>query len=186
MKFARIMRFAFSLQVFLLLFSLVSVSQQATISGRVTDASDHTPLIGVNILVDSLGGGTTDKEGYYKVSVNPGKHIITFRFIGYQEERVAVEILDNTDIVRHISLKPLIVELNTAVISASKYEQRLSDVTVSMEVIKPEFIENQNIPAAGRCAAPDTGCGCDGRTGQYPRGQRILIRRRKPGDAADG
>jgi iron complex outermembrane receptor protein len=31
-----------------------------------------------------------------------------------------------------------------AVVSAGKFEQRLSDVTVSMEIIQPEFIENTN------------------------------------------
>jgi outer membrane receptor protein involved in Fe transport len=142
--FASSMRYAFSLLVFILIFPLMSRSQQAVISGRVTDALDHTPLSGVNIIVDSIGGGTTDPEGYYKVSLNPGNHLITFRFIGYQEEKLTIEFKSGGNIIRDISLHPLIVELNTAVISASKYEQRLSDVTVSMEVIKSEFIENQN------------------------------------------
>lgn len=119
-------------------------SQQTEVSGRVTDASDHSPLIGVNILVDSAGGSITDQEGYYKVSLSSGRHNLTFKFIGYKDEKMTLEIFNNQDITRNISLHPLIVELNTAVISASKYEQRLSDVTVSMEVIKPEFIVNQN------------------------------------------
>jgi len=138
------MRFAFSIQVFLIIFPLTSYAQQVVISGRVTDALDGTPLSGVNILVDSIGGGTTDPEGYYRVSVIPGSHIITFRFIGYQQEKLTIKTQARVDILRDIRLQPLIVELNTAVVSASKYEQRLSDVTVSMEVIKPEFIENLN------------------------------------------
>jgi len=138
------MHLAFTLNILLLFFPFASVAQQVVISGKVADAMDGTPLIGVNILVDSLGGATTDTEGHYKVSLNPGSHILIFRFIGYQEEKQTIEARAGKNIVRDIRLQPLIVELNTAVISASKYEQRLSDVTVSMEVIKPEFIENQN------------------------------------------
>jgi iron complex outermembrane receptor protein len=138
--------FAFNfitLQFFLLL-SLSSFAQQAVIKGQIRDASDGEPLTGVNIIIDSIGGGTTDQYGSYNIPVNPGPHVITFRFIGYQAEKVNIDFKEGETVIRDIRLQPLMVELNTAVISASKYEQRLSDVTVSMEVIKPGFIEKQN------------------------------------------
>jgi outer membrane receptor protein involved in Fe transport len=143
-KLAKLVSCAFSAPFFILFLNYNAFAQQVVFSGKVTDAVDHTSLAGVNILVDSLGGSTTDRDGNFKISLNPGKHLLIFRFIGYQEEKVSIETLINRDIVRNINLQPLIVELNTAVVSASKYQQRLSDVTVSIEVIKPEFIENQN------------------------------------------
>jgi outer membrane receptor protein involved in Fe transport len=143
-QFARPLPYALSLVFLILFFTVSALAQQAVISGKVSDASDHTPLIGVNIVTDSLGGAITDKDGNYKIPLYPGAHILIFRYIGYKDEKMTFEISANQDIVRNISLQPLIVELNTAVISASKYQQRLSDVTVSMDVIKPEFIENQN------------------------------------------
>jgi outer membrane receptor protein involved in Fe transport len=143
-KSAWLMRYALSLQFFIFILTFNSLAQQAIISGEVTDALDHTPLIGANILVDSLGGITTDQQGNYKFPLSRGKHVLNFRFVGYKEEKLTVEITDDQNVIRNMSLQPLIVELNTAVVSASKYQQRLSDVTVSMEVIKPEFIENQN------------------------------------------
>ena len=36
-------------------------------------------------------------------------------------------------------------ELNTVVISAGKFEQKLEEVTVSMEVLKPQLIESKNV-----------------------------------------
>lgn len=143
-NFAKLVCYAFTSFFFILFLTPNSFAQQAVISGKVTDALDHTPLIGVNILIDSLGGSTTDKDGNYKISISQGGHLLIFRFIGYHEEKLNLDIINNQNIVRNISLQPLIVELNTAVVSASKYQQRLSDVTVSMEVIKPDFIENQN------------------------------------------
>ena len=35
-------------------------------------------------------------------------------------------------------------QLNTVVVSAGKFNQRLEETTVSMEVIKPSLIENKN------------------------------------------
>lgn len=131
-------------KVLLLLFPFTSLAQQAEIKGRVTDAFDEEPLIGVNILVDSLGGGTTDQDGHYSVLLSPGKHQVIFRYVGYESEKLEVEPKAEEIINQDIRLRSTMVELNTAVISASKYEQRLSDVTVSMEVLKPDFIEKQN------------------------------------------
>jgi iron complex outermembrane receptor protein len=128
----------------LLMLPVFSFAQQAEINGRVIDAFDKEPLSGVNIIVDSLGGGTTDAAGRYQVFVRPGKHTIIFRFIGYSEEIFHVDAVEGDVITRDVLLRSSVVELNTAVISASKYEQRLSDVTVSMEVIKPAFIESQH------------------------------------------
>jgi iron complex outermembrane receptor protein len=143
-KFARLLRSAALLYVFIFIHTIASFAQQAIVSGKVTDAVDEEPLIGVSILTDSLGGGITDKDGLYRISLQTGRHLVKYRLIGYGEVNVTFDIHPGVNITRDIQLDPLNVELNTAVISASKYEQNLSDVTVSMEVIKPEFIEHQN------------------------------------------
>ena len=131
--------------VFMMMILVFSMqAQQTGISGVVADALDDGPLAGVNIVVDSAGGGTTDENGHYSIFLNPGRHKLTFKFLGYQSEEIVILITAGQMLTRDIQLKAAIVELNTAVISASKYEQRLSDVTVSMEVLKPDFIEKQN------------------------------------------
>jgi iron complex outermembrane receptor protein len=144
MIFTHPKKLATFIKVLLILFPLASFSQQAEIKGRVTDGMDGGPLSGVNILVDSTGAGSTDYDGNYMIRVSPGKHRVSFRFIGYQPSILNIEPKAGEVMVHDIRLQSSMVELNTAVISASKYEQRLSDVTVSMEVIKPDFIEKQN------------------------------------------
>jgi iron complex outermembrane receptor protein len=126
-----------------LLFAISVHSQNAEIKGRVADASDNGPLAGVNILVDSSGLAATDENGRFSISVSPGRHVIAFRFIGYDQYELVIEAAAGEVYTRDAKLHPQMVQLNTAVISASKYEQRISDVTVSMEVIKPGFIESQ-------------------------------------------
>ena len=44
----------------------------------------------------------------------------------------------------NVSLSEASSELGTVVVSAGKFEQRIEDVTVSMEVIKPVLVENRN------------------------------------------
>jgi outer membrane receptor protein involved in Fe transport len=129
---------------FFLSMPFISFAQQAEIKGIVTDAVDGAPLAGVNIILDTNGGVASDQDGRYSIKVTPGQHILTYRFIGYKVEKKTIAPKSGESIVIDMGLQPLLVELSTAVVSASKYEQRLSDVTVSMEVIKPDFIEKQN------------------------------------------
>jgi len=44
----------------------------------------------------------------------------------------------------NVKLRPLAINLNPAVISAALFSQKLSRVSVSMSVIKPDFIESRN------------------------------------------
>lgn len=119
-------------------------SQQAEIRGRVTDATDGDLLAGVNIVVDSLNGVASDGNGHFSVLVAAGNHRLSFHYIGYEKEEMSLEIKAGEILTRDIELQPSVITLNTAVVSASRYEQRLSDVTVSINIIKPSFIEKQN------------------------------------------
>jgi len=119
-------------------------AQDAEIRGRITDAVDGNPLAGVNIVLDSLNGAASDAQGQYSLKVKPGNYVLNYRFVGYEPYRVSVTLKENEILTKDIQLSQSAVLLNTAVISASRYEQRLSDVTVSMEIIKPTFIEKQN------------------------------------------
>ncbi len=123
---------------------LYSYSQEAVIRGRVSDALSYEPLPGVNILVDSLGGGTTDQDGRYQIMVSAGKHTLTFRYIGYRADMRIIRFHLGDTIKLNIQLQPQSIDLDPAVVSASKFEQHLSDVTVSMDVIKARFIEDIN------------------------------------------
>jgi iron complex outermembrane receptor protein len=128
----------------LLMAGSVTFGQGAVLQGQVKDAVTKETLPGVNIVADSLGGTASDEEGSYELQLSPGNHSIIYSFIGYQEEKISVSLKNAETAERDVYLKPQSIELNTAVISASRYEQRLSDVTVSMEVIPAKYIESTN------------------------------------------
>ena len=115
-----------------------------TINGTITDKNTNEALIGVNIVLENNGGTATDWEGKYQLQVDEGEQKITFRYIGYEEIIKTISLQKNESIVINIALSPSSEQLSTVVVSAGKYEQKIEEITVSMEVIKPSLIENKN------------------------------------------
>ena len=70
--------------VFLLPLGLFAQNKY-TISGYIRDASNGEELIGVNIVIPSLGvGATTNTYGYYSLSITEGEYELEYQYIGYQ------------------------------------------------------------------------------------------------------
>ena len=134
---------SFCIFIFFVSFSALS-QNSGTVFGIVKDASTGETLIGVNVIVDSTTGVSTDVNGKYSIELVAGSHRIAFRYIGYQSVQKTVNVVSGKETEINITMIPGAVDLKTVVVSAGKFEQRLSDVTVSMEIIKPDFIENRN------------------------------------------
>lgn len=130
--------------LFLLMCPFAVWSQQATLRGTVRDAGTGETLPGVNIVVDSTDGAATDDRGFYEFPLSPGSHTLVFMYIGYKDHSMTIGVRAGEVLEKNIQLQAQSFELNTAVVTASRYEQRLSDVTVSMEVIRAEYINTVN------------------------------------------
>ena len=138
----------------LLLLLIVSMSYtwaQNTVSGKVT-SQNNEELIGVNISVKDISGlGTsTDFNGDYQISLPQGCHDLLFQYIGYKDLLKNVCLGQNKNLNLDVSLEEASEVLGTVVISAGKFEQRLEEVTVSMDVIKPALIENKTATSLDR------------------------------------
>lgn len=128
--------------MFLLSFSVQA--QNAIVQGIITDDKTGESLVGVNVSIDSITGISTDVNGFYKLELPAANYTITYTYIGYKTQTKNVSLAPGETITLNIDLSLESVELEMAVVSAGKFEQRLSDVTVSMEVIQPAYIENTN------------------------------------------
>ncbi|MFA5781445.1 MAG: TonB-dependent receptor [Bacteroidales bacterium] len=128
---------------FLILSGIVH-AQKTAITGKVIDAKTKEPLIGVLVVADDKDGITTDINGNYLLELSPGEHKICFKFIGYATETEKINIKEGELQTINISFVPASSMLNEMVVSAGKFEQKMSDVTVSIETIKPTMIENNN------------------------------------------
>ena len=129
------------LLVFLITFFFSANSQ--TVIGTIVD-KNNSPLIGVNVYSKSGKGVTTNFNGAFKLDLEEGLSKISFSYIGYETltKEYSLEINKTKNI--KIVLNEVSKKLDVVVISAGKFEQRIEETTVSMEVIKPQMIENKN------------------------------------------
>tara|TARA_Y100000385_G_scaffold285403_1_gene345247 strand:+ start:464 stop:2803 length:2340 start_codon:yes stop_codon:yes gene_type:complete len=127
------------LSVVVLLISFSSALSQK-ISGIVIDENTREPLIGVNVILSNTNGTTTNIDGKFSLTLKENERIITFKYIGY--ERI-VKNIDGKSAF-NIRMKSANQQIGTVVISAGKFEQKIEEITVSMEVLSPSLIENKN------------------------------------------
>ena len=129
----------------LLLFTGATLGQ--TVKGHVYDAETHEPLPGVNITYKKINGDTngtiSDTDGAYEIALPDGGVDLLFSYIGYENERLPLMLrkgdIKTKDVYMHIKANLL----GDVVISAGRFEQKLSDVTVSMDLLKAGDIAKQ-------------------------------------------
>ena len=119
--------------------------QNARIYGVITDGETGDRLPGVNVLTDSVTGTVCDMDGNYTLELPPGNHEVTFKYVGYAKIVKKVNLKPGESKELNIEMGESAQMLDAVVVSAGKFEQKLSDVTVSMEIIQPDFIESNNV-----------------------------------------
>ncbi len=132
---------------FLLILIGVSLAGQDVVKviGTVRDAGSGDPMVAVNISADRRSGTISGQDGEFSLTLTPGGHIIEFYYVGYKVVKKEVMISAGETIRVEVAMTVTSRLLDEVVVSAGKYEQKLSDVTVSMEVLKPHQLSNQNI-----------------------------------------
>lgn len=127
------------------MFLTVSAQEKAVISGRVSDAKTGQPMMAVSIGANGRSGTISDSTGSYKLILSPGQYTISFYFLGYETITETVTAGKGETVEMNLSMTAGTKVLDEVVVSAGRYEQKLSDVTVSMEVVKARQISNQNV-----------------------------------------
>ncbi|MEY4110913.1 MAG: hypothetical protein RLZZ46_1268 [Bacteroidota bacterium] len=124
----------------LLLLAGTSFSQSFKIAGIVKDSGTGELLTGAVITCGKLAV-PSGNDGSYSIVVEQSFPVtLKCTMIGYKAASLVLEAQGSADFV----LEPAFTELEQVVISAGKFEQKLSDVTVSMEVLKPTLVDNKN------------------------------------------
>lgn len=118
--------------------------QPGIVHGTVYDKITGETLAGATILAGENRGISTDTNGYYQLNISTGKTIVIYNFIGYQGFSHRIVISASDTILLNVFLEPSTELLDEVVISASRFEQKLSDITVSMDVLKPRLVRETN------------------------------------------
>jgi len=130
--------------LFIFLSMIIELSLAQQITGIVKDLENNEALIGVNIITTNNTGTATDLNGKFTITLEEGINKLTFKYLGYKtiSKEILAKKINNRQV--EIFLESTSEKLNTVVISAGKFNQRIEETTISMEVIKPSLIENKN------------------------------------------
>lgn len=117
-----------------------ALAQTKTISGTVTDGKTGETLLGVNVLVksDMSIGTATDLDGRYNLKVPADAEALVFRFVGYEEQEVA---LGSGNAVINVTMESADTKLDILVVSASKRKEKVLDAPASVTVIGADKVE---------------------------------------------
>lgn len=162
-----------------LLISFSGITQD--LKGTVNDETDQ-PLIGVLVQTNQGLKTRTDVNGEFNLPVKKYPVTVTFEFFDFETmtKKVNEPKFDEPFIV---TMTPLTQNLEGVVVSASRREQKIEDVPVSLEIIRPELIENKaltNVEEAVNQApgayAMDGQISIRGGSGfSYGAGSRVLV-----------
>lgn len=65
---------------------------QKEVTGKVTDASNGSPMAGVSVkFKGAVGGTSTEADGTFKVTMPKGVNDLIFSFVGFEDQEVAVK-----------------------------------------------------------------------------------------------
>ena len=128
--------------IYVALFSfLLPISFIAQVTGVVTDYSGKAPMIGVKVIASSGEKTITDFDGKYNLPINKFPVTLVFSMIQYANDTIVITQAGNYT----LELKEFVKDFETIVVSAGRRKQAAEDVPVSMEVIRPQLIDNKGI-----------------------------------------
>ena len=130
------MRYALIVITILLSFVLNVVNAQGLVKGKVFDNNTLEPLHGVYVIFEKNQGTTTDQDGNFLIKTKIENLNIIFQFIGYKSIERTIRLGSNDTIELNIGLEMEIQEIGQIVVSANKTEQRIAEMSVSMDIIK--------------------------------------------------
>lgn len=128
----------------LMLVTSATVDAQ-TLKGHIYDAKTNEPLMGAVVSYKLKGGlkAITDINGAYELKVPEGGVDIVVTYVGYDDVLMPIVINQREVLTKDIYMKESTKMMQEVVVSAGRFEQKLSDVTMSMSVLSPQEVQRQ-------------------------------------------
>ncbi|MBI5474126.1 MAG: TonB-dependent receptor [Ignavibacteriae bacterium] len=136
-----------SIIIVLTLSSVCAFSQTGSIKGKVVGKADAEPLVGVNVIVQgTLRGASSDINGEFTIQRAPvGRHTLVFSLVGYNRETLPnVVVAEGVIAEVHVALTSAPLQTEQVVVTASKREQSLQEVPVSISIMDAKDISYRN------------------------------------------
>ena len=127
-----------------------AIEAAGSIAGRVTGGSQAEAIVGANVLLrGTTRGTTTDIQGAYRLrDVFPGTYTLVFSIVGYERvTRSGVVVEEGKETVVNVGMDQAPVQAEQIVVTASKRDQSLEDVPVSISILDAADIQRRNSQA---------------------------------------
>lgn len=124
----------------LLLISFIISAQEISVTGKVTDAKDGSPMVGVSVIIKGTSiGTTTDIDGNYSIKCK-GSDVLILSFIGYQKQEISVSGRTRID----VTLKEETKEIDEVIVIGYGVQKK-SDRTGSVVNVKAEELNRGSL-----------------------------------------
>ena len=124
---------------------LIGADAIRIVKGVVIDKRTHDILAGVYVIYGKNLGTVTDENGNFLIKTELDKLTITFQFIGYESLTKEIHIVSDSTIEIEIGMETKIREIDQVVVTANRSEQKVAELTVSMDIIKSAFLSDNHI-----------------------------------------
>lgn len=116
-----------------------------TINGFVRDEKGKVVVDAAVIYKkDVTQGALADDKGFYEMTVPAGPALLICRYSGMVSDTIQVTIIAGETVSQDIVLRQVFIELEGVDVKVGKFDRPFEEQTVSMEIIRPELIENKN------------------------------------------
>ena len=119
----------------------------AKITGRVVEQETGGPVVGANVLViGTMRGAATDENGRFTIDgVTPSSYDILVSAIGYKKEERNITLRPGEEIDLRFSMEETVILMDGLTVTASRYQQSVNDVPVSLSLVPAKEISERNI-----------------------------------------
>ena len=147
-----------------------AVATAQGVGGRVVERGSGTPVVSAEV---SLAGDTTltDGDGRFSLAAAVSEGTLRVRRIGYAP--VTIELAASAGATPlNVELTPRALPLDEVVVTASRREQLLADVTVPTEIVSREELEESGSSDLSSALIEHTGIQFDG---GHPSGTGVML-----------
>ncbi|MCB0735063.1 MAG: TonB-dependent receptor [Bacteroidetes bacterium] len=129
--------------LFVILLSVASTAlwAQSMITGTILDSLTNQPVFNATIVeIESGKGITTHADGTFQMQVDKLPVTLMVYHVSYLDKRVVV----SQSSIGNILLAENPDLLNLVVVSGNKGEKRLKELTMSLEILRPDIVQDKN------------------------------------------
>jgi iron complex outermembrane receptor protein len=129
------------MRYFTLLLILLPFLGFSQIKGKVLQLDNKEPIVGAKIVATSGERTITDIDGNFNLDVASYPVTLVTSMASFMNDTTIVAAAGEITILLDVPVKTI----TTVVVSAGRRQQKVEEVPISMEIIKPQLIDNKGI-----------------------------------------